>query len=104
MRPPLCLLCLALSLACAQAAPAPLPKPDVKQPTLTAERLLQAEEQFFHVESIKQRGQATWEVVGMRGIPWADPSWKLRTFVVSEEIGGQGRLKIVEVAAHDPLR
>ena len=82
----------------------PLPRPDAKQPTMTAERRLQAEEQFFHIESIKRRGRATWEVVGMRGIPWSDPAWKLRKFLVSEETGGQGRLKVTEVAAHDPLR
>jgi hypothetical protein len=105
MRPAVCLLCLALSLACAQAAHAPLPKPDAKQPTLTAERLLSAEEQFFNIKSIERRGRATWEVVGMRGIPWCDEAWKLRTFLVSEVVGGQGqRLKVAEVAVHDARR
>jgi hypothetical protein len=107
MRVALCLLWLALSLACAQAAPAPFKKPNAKQPPLTTERLrtLLAEKRFFDIKSIEQRGQRTWEVVGRRGIPWSEPAWTLRTFVVSEEIGGQGRhLKVAEVAVHGPLQ
>jgi hypothetical protein len=107
MRPALYLLCLTLSLACAWAAPAPLPKPNAKQSPLTAERVrvLLAEEQFWDIESIKQRGQATWEVVGRRGIPWCEPAWTWRTFLVSEDGGREGRhLRIVEVAANDVHR
>ena len=107
MRLALCLLCLSLSLACAWAAPAPLPKPNAKQPSLTEERVrvLLAKEKFWDIESIKQRGQTTWEVVGRRGTPWCDEAWKWRTFLVSEEIGGQGRhLRIVNVSAPDALR
>ncbi len=109
MRPAVCCLCLALSLAShGLAAPAPFAKPNPKQPPLTAERvrvLLQEKERFFHVKSIERRGRATWEVVGMTGIPWTDPAWTLRTFLVSEESGGEGqKLKVVEVAAHGVLR
>jgi hypothetical protein len=105
MRRALCLLWLLLSLACALAAPVPLPKPNAKRP-LTTESLqvLLEEERFFHIKSIERRGRATWKVVGMRGIPWAEPSWTLRTFFVSEDGGGEGRhLRIVEVAVHDVL-
>jgi hypothetical protein len=105
MRLALCLLWLLLSLACSLAAPAPLPKPDAKRP-LTTERLqvLLEEEGFFNIKSIERRG-ATWEVVAMRGIPWAEPSWTLRTFFVSEDGGREGlHSRIVEVAVHDVLR
>lgn len=107
MRLALCLLSLVLSLACALAAPVPVPRPNAKQPPpLTTERLrlLLADEQFWDIERIEPRGRATWEVVSRRGIPWCEPAWTLRTFLVSEEIGGQGRLKVVEVAVHDHLR
>ena len=107
MRPSICVLWLVFSLASAQAAPTPFHKPNATQPPLTTERLrtLLAEKRFFDINSIEQRGQRTWEVVGRRGIPWSDPAWKLRTFVVSEEMDGEGRhLKIEEVAVHGRLR
>ena len=110
MRVARCLLWLALSIACAQAAPAPSPKP-AKQPPLTTERLqvllgeLPGEEKFWDIESMEQRGPATWEVVGRRGTPWDEPSWIFRTFLVSEDGGGERpHLRIVEVAIHDPRR